>query len=173
MADDHVTKPLTARQAAIYAFIREEILRNQRPPTLIEMCRRFGWKNRNASAAHLKAIERRGYITLSHGQFRGIKLTEDLSRTAIGAMDPVANPTRYEFGKLFEEPEHFVVVAAGAILWNNAAINAGDHCIMSRSKKPKIGDVVAVVGTDRAVGLQQHTKGLKIAGVLAGVIRVL
>lgn len=165
--------PLTKKQEAVYQYIRGQILRHNMPPTLWEIANHFRFASPNTSACHLKALERKGLIVRAPGVFRGIRLTEDLNRSGIGTLNPSHDGTRYDFSKLFEEPEHFVVVAGDDVHTLSHAINAGDHCIMARSKKPKLGDVVAVDHGAKGVLLQQYTKGLKVAGALAAVIRVL
>lgn len=164
---------LTPRQTEVYAFVREQIVRSHLPPTLLEICQHFGWVNQWAAADHLKALERKGLIVRSPGVFSEPDAPEDLNHTGIGTLDPTTDPTRHEFSTLFEEPEHFAVVAGDNSLHDSHAINAGDHCIISRNKKPAIGAIVAIDKGSLGVSLQQYTKGLKIAGTLAGVIRKL
>lgn len=173
MAQHPRSKTLTSRQEAVYLFIRNQILQQHIPPTLWEMCHHFAWTNPNSARNYINTLERKGLIVRAPGVFRGIRLTEDLNRSGIGTLNPSHDGTRYDFSKLFEEPEHFVVVAGDDAHTLSPAINAGDHCIMARSKKPKLGDVVAVDHGAKGVLLQQYTKGLKVAGALAAVIRVL
>ena len=71
--------PLTERQEEILAFLRQEIARNQRPPTLAEMCIRFGWASQTAADDHLRALARKGRVKLDPAVARGIRLVTDES----------------------------------------------------------------------------------------------
>lgn len=63
---------LTDRQAAVYAFIRQEI-RLRYPPTLSEIGRQFGISVEGA-AKHVIALQRKGAIRREAGRCRGIVL---------------------------------------------------------------------------------------------------
>lgn len=67
---------LTARQQQILDLIRSEIQRTGFPPTRVEIAQALGFRSPNAAEDHLKALARKGAITLTAGASRGIRLAE-------------------------------------------------------------------------------------------------
>lgn len=69
-------KGLTQRQKEILDLIREHLARHGRPPTRVEIAKILGFRSATAAENHLKALHRKGYITLSPGASRNIRLAE-------------------------------------------------------------------------------------------------
>jgi repressor LexA len=69
-------QPLTERQEAILDFIAGEIFGNLCPPTVREIGERFGIRSPNGVVCHLRAIEKKGFITVVGTQSRCIRLTD-------------------------------------------------------------------------------------------------
>lgn len=69
-------KSLTARQAQILAFIREQVEATGMPPTRAEISRFFGFASASVADNHLRLIARKGEIELVKGSARGIRLPE-------------------------------------------------------------------------------------------------
>lgn len=67
---------LTARQSEILALIQEAISQTGFPPTRAEIAQILGFKSANAAEDHLRALEKKGFITLTPGASRGIRLTQ-------------------------------------------------------------------------------------------------
>jgi repressor LexA len=79
--------PLTARQQAVLLFVAERIQKRKPPPTIREICKRFGFRSPNAAVNHLLPLERKGYITRDAGDsrlFRTLRLTPAGRRHALG-----------------------------------------------------------------------------------------
>jgi len=55
-----MTKELTKRQAAIFAFIKDFACEHGYPPTIPEIQKEFGIKSPNGVNNHLKALTRKG-----------------------------------------------------------------------------------------------------------------
>jgi len=53
---------LTDRQQEILSFLHNSAKLRGYPPTLREICQAFGIKSPNGASAHLKALEKKGYI---------------------------------------------------------------------------------------------------------------
>jgi repressor LexA len=72
---------LTARQSEILLLIQQAIAQTGFPPTRAEIAQTLGFKSANAAEDHLRALEKKGFITLTPGASRGIRLTQaaDLS----------------------------------------------------------------------------------------------
>ena len=71
-------RSLTFRQEQVLAFIRSCCADRGRPPTLREICNHLKVASTNAVADHLKALEKKGYLT------RGAKRTSHNIRLADG-----------------------------------------------------------------------------------------
>lgn len=68
---------LTARQQEILNLIKSAVERTGFPPTRAEIASALGFKSPNAAEDHLRALARKGAITLTAGASRGIRLVED------------------------------------------------------------------------------------------------
>lgn len=68
---------LTARQEEILRFIRQFIAESGFPPTRADITRALGYRSPNAAESHLRALERKGAISLRAGSSRGIRLLDD------------------------------------------------------------------------------------------------
>lgn len=67
---------LTRRQSEVLQVIRDHIEKAGAPPTRAEIARTLGFRSVNAAEDHLKALARKGAITLAAGTSRGIQLTK-------------------------------------------------------------------------------------------------
>jgi len=71
------TMTLTRRQSEVLQVIRNHIEKTGAPPTRAEIARTLGFRSVNAAEDHLKALARKGAITLSPGTSRGIQLAKE------------------------------------------------------------------------------------------------
>ncbi len=69
-------KLLTDRQKQILEMISLFIEESGFPPTRIEICEALGFKSPNAAEEHLKALEKKGAISMVPGASRSIKLNK-------------------------------------------------------------------------------------------------
>ncbi len=70
---------LTARQQEILDFIRYAIEKTGFPPTRAEIAKALGFRSPNAAEDHLKALVKKGAITVLAGTSRGIRLNADFN----------------------------------------------------------------------------------------------
>jgi len=79
-------KSLTDRQQEILDLIKSNLEENGLPPTRADIARTLGFKSPNAAEQHLRAIEKKGFISILAGASRGIILNteEDLGIPVIG-----------------------------------------------------------------------------------------
>jgi repressor LexA len=63
-------KTLTPRQQEILDLISAHIAKTGFPPTRMDICNALGFKSPNAAEEHLRALERKGAISLSSGTSR-------------------------------------------------------------------------------------------------------
>jgi repressor LexA len=69
-------KALTVRQQEILTFIAKHIEDSGFPPTRLDICAALGFKSPNAAEEHLKALARKGAISMVPGASRSIRLLQ-------------------------------------------------------------------------------------------------
>ena len=74
-------KALTSRQQQILDMIASYIERRGFPPTRAEICEALGFKSPNAAEEHLKALVKKGAISMVPGASRSIKLSSSLEKS--------------------------------------------------------------------------------------------
>ena len=70
-------KNLTKRQEEILNLIKSHISDFGFPPTRADIARTLGFKSPNAAEQHLRAIEKKGFISILSGASRGIVLNDE------------------------------------------------------------------------------------------------
>ena len=70
-------KDLTSRQREILELIKSHLKDKGYPPTRADISRTLGFKSHNAAEQHLRAIEKKGFISILAGASRGIVLNEE------------------------------------------------------------------------------------------------
>lgn len=71
---------LTPRQGEILALISQSIEESGLPPTRAEIATRLGFASANAAEEHLRALARKGYVELSPGTSRGIRIPPNIPK---------------------------------------------------------------------------------------------
>ena len=71
---DPPTPQLSDTRKAILAFVRERIEQDGLPPSQLEICAAFGFRQNATAAYHLRALEAAGLIERIPGQARGLRL---------------------------------------------------------------------------------------------------
>ena len=74
-------KALTSRQQQILYMIGSYIEKRGFPPTRAEICEALGFKSPNAAEEHLKALVKKGAISMVPGASRSIKLSSSLEKS--------------------------------------------------------------------------------------------
>ncbi len=77
---------LTARQAQILQLIQEAVGNTGFPPTRAEIAQTLGFKSANAAEDHLRALEKKGFITITPGASRGIRLTQTMVQEPVSSV---------------------------------------------------------------------------------------
>lgn len=67
---------LTKQQTRVLDFIESHLSKNGFPPTRAEIRDHFKWSSANAAQCHLEALEKRGWLKLTPGISRGIRLAK-------------------------------------------------------------------------------------------------
>jgi len=141
---------LTPRQAEILELIRDFLGSTGFPPTRAEIARQMGFSSANAAEEHLRALERKGYIEMSPGSSRGIRLLDEagglplIGRVAAGS--PILAEehiqSRYQVDpKLFKPRAHYLLKVRGASM-QDAGILEGDLLAVHRTPEARSGQIV-------------------------------
>ena len=135
---------LTPRQRQILTFIQESIADNGLPPTRAEIAQALGFRSANAAEEHLRALQRKGVISLIAGASRGIvlkdALREQLGLPLIGrvaAGRPILAEEhiegRYQLDpRLFNPRPHYLLRVSGMSM-RDVGILDGDLVAVHRS----------------------------------------
>lgn len=192
---------LTRRQREILDFINRKIDGRGFPPTIRDIGKAFEIKSPNGVMCHLKALEKKGFISRQGKSARAIQVSERLSShgmpfkglVAAGApMPAVEQDERFEFQELFPGSGQYALKVRGQSMID-AHIEDGDIIIVRDQQDAANGEkVVAVVDGEVTLKVIQRkkdavhlipangtmaaivvdpSKDIRIVGVLAGVVR--
>jgi len=81
-------EPLTDRQQEILDFIQKESVNNGYAPTIREIGERMGIKSTNGVNDHLKALEKKGYLSREKDKSRTLRLTRPVDAAPIRTILP-------------------------------------------------------------------------------------
>lgn len=68
---------LAPRQRVVLAYIRSSVEERGYPPTVREIAAYLGAKSENGASDHLRALEKKGYLTRAEKVARGIRITPE------------------------------------------------------------------------------------------------
>lgn len=190
----------TDRQMEIYAFIRDKIHSRGYGPTVREIGTAFKIRSPNGVVCHLKALERKGFITRGKNMSRAIELVAEPAHlrglqmagwVAAGTLRMADEQTdRIAFEDLFDHDNHFVLKVMGDSMID-AQIADGDWVVIKKAKTARAGDIVVAQTEDGDATLKHwfpekdrirlqpantsmkpiYVRNAKVLGVLAGVVR--
>jgi repressor LexA len=145
-------KELTARQAEILDFIREELENRGFPPTIAEIAVAMRVKSPNGIRDHLQALARKGAIELIPGASRGIRLVEQdkdrglpiIGRVAAG--NPILAEQHIEaycqLGPSLFQPRANYLLRVRGMSMHDAGILDGDLLAVHRTPQAYNGQIV-------------------------------
>ena len=67
-------KEITSQQQRVLDCIQIYIKKTGFPPTRADICRELGFKSPNSAETHLRALEKKGFISIESGASRGISV---------------------------------------------------------------------------------------------------
>lgn len=151
-----MTKGLTERQAQVLEFINSFLAQHGYAPTVREVAARFGFRSPRASHDHMKALKRKGYLQVTPGLPRALKVVGPpkgipvLGRIAAG-QPMLAVEEAEEFLDL--DPSYFgggrffaLSVRGDSMIGDH--IQEGDLVILRSQPEAPAGEVVAVLLED-------------------------
>ncbi len=169
IAGEEMQNELTDIQKKILEFLIDQIKGKGIPPTLADVAKHFGYKNRATVQQHFQAIERKGYIKKNPKLARGIELTLEekffvprpvLGEVAAGnpltiypdAIDTVQLPT------IARMPQDSFLLRVKGDSLKDAYIFSGDIVIVNPNLEPKNGQIVVAILDDAAVVKRYYKK---------------
>lgn len=144
---------LTPRQTEILRLIQRVIAETGMPPTRAEIAQELGFRSPNAAEEHLRALARKGVLSLMPGTSRGIQLRdtmrEQLGLPLIGrvaAGRPILAEenieARYQLDPgLFQPKPHYLLKVVGMSM-KDAGILDGDLVAVHRTAEVRNRQIV-------------------------------
>jgi repressor LexA len=192
---------LTSRQQEIFDLIQEVIEETGMPPTRAEIADTLGFKSANAAEEHLRALARKGMISLLPGAARGIRITDPPGLPVVGrvaAGSPLLAEQHLE-GRVRVDPRMFkpkpdYLLRVRGMSMRDAGIMDGDLVAVNRNPEVRNGQiVVARLGDEvtvkryrlqgsevhllpenpafQPIVVDVHSREFIIEGVVVGVLR--
>ena len=146
---------LTDRQEDVLDKIREHIERTGLPPSRSELARSLGFAHASAVKHHLHALEKKGWIEVKPGVYRGIYLLHEGTPVFdTGALPTVAAGTPAladesaavvrvpdDVSRLIHPQADFYLIVQGESM-DRVGYGSGDIVAVKRNPEPNEGDVV-------------------------------
>jgi len=154
-------RKITARQHAIYSYIKDFILSRKYPPTIREIGDEFGMKSTNGVREALNILENKGYIKKLSNQARGIALPKNalpapahavslpvIGRIAAGtpilAEENIEDTLILDKSVLPRSSEIFAIKVQGDSMTGDGILN-GDIAIIRMQKNAERGQIIAAI----------------------------
>jgi repressor LexA len=157
---------LTPRQEEILQLVRNSIAENGAPPTRSEIAHQLGFASANAAEEHLKALAKKGYLELSPGTSRGIRIRDSIRQGAqqlhlpsqmlaqltlpligrVAAGSPILAMEHIEKQipvdpSLFSQGADYLLKVKGLSM-RDAGILDGDYLAVKKASEARNGDIV-------------------------------
>ena len=146
---------LTAAQARVLDAIRSRVDAGEAPPTYRELLADLGFKSTASVRDHLRALVRKGFLSMGEGRFRSVRLVRDIAQaTRVPVLGRVVagvpTPAQEEFGTFVEVPSQWVRGDTFALhvvgdSMKDAGILQGDIAVMRRDLAPRKGQIVCAI----------------------------
>ena len=144
-------KTLTKRQEEILNLIKSHIQDLGFPPTRADIAKSLGFKSPNAAEQHLRAIEKKGFISILSGASRGIILNDTANDDIpiiglVAAGGPILAEENIEKtiprsnNLLSNEIDYYLRVKGDSMV--DVGIFEEDLIGVSKTLNPKIGSIV-------------------------------
>jgi repressor LexA len=167
---------LTPRQAQILRLIQRTVVETGMPPTRKEIADELGFRSANAAEEHLRALARKGVISLLPGASRGIQikdaLREQLGLPLIGrvaAGSPILAEENIEEHlsidpSIFHVRPHYLLKVVGMSM-KDAGILDGDLVAVHRTPDVRNRQIV-VARLDNEVTVKRYRQEGPVAWLL-------
>ena len=152
-------KELTKQQTKVLTCVKVYLNKTGFPPTRAEICKELGFKSPNAAEMHLRALEKKGYISIQSGSSRGISIVKsqqsfesNSDQMPVIGLVAAGSPTLAEENKekriscdpnMFEDSfDYFLKVKGLSMI--DAGIHEDDLVAIKKTTDVKNGDLVVV-----------------------------
>jgi repressor LexA len=164
---------LTTSQALVLRFIEERNENGEPPPTIREICGRFGYRSPKAAADHVAALIRKGRVTRKKGCARSLQLVQKssgipllgsiaagLPREALTTSDRrlVIDPASYG---IRDRSKAFALRVTGDSMVGRRIFD-GDIVLLEQGAVPRNRDVVAALIDNEATLKTFVRKGSRV-----------
>ena len=150
-------KEITSQQQRVLDCIQIYINKTGFPPTRADICKKLGFKSPNSAETHLRALEKKGFISIESGASRGISIINNDKNDSIHSDEyPVIGLVAAGSPTLAEEnimntincPESFFnssfdyFLKVKGLSMKNAGIMEDDLIAVKKTSDIKNGDIV-------------------------------
>jgi len=149
-------KEITSQQQRVLDCIQIHLKKTGFPPTRADICRELGFKSPNSAETHLRALEKKGFISIESGTSRGIsiinsqKIIEDVQEYPVIGLVAAGSPTLAEENveKTINCPDSFFDTSFDYFLkvrglsMKDAGIMEDDLLAVKKTSDVKNGDIV-------------------------------
>ena len=148
-------KEITSQQQRVLDCIQIYIKKTGFPPTRADICRELGFKSPNSAETHLRALEKKGFISIESGASRGISVINgespnDSNEYPIIGLVAAGSPTlaQVNIEKTISCPESFFdsdfdyFLKVKGLSMKDAGIMEDDLIAVKKTTDVRNGDIV-------------------------------
>ena len=157
---------LTEKQRRVFEFIKSQIIKDNRPPTLREIGEEFDWSSTGSVRDVLRALAKKGFIEQDARVSRGIRVKagpgpirgDIVALPVIGKVDPGTAVDAYQPSeealkvdrRMVPEGDIFVVNVRDNSM-AKAGVSDGDYVFVKRQPTCRPGQIVAVLVNNEVI----------------------
>tara|TARA_B100001063_G_scaffold246247_1_gene284663 strand:+ start:1093 stop:1710 length:618 start_codon:yes stop_codon:yes gene_type:complete len=149
-------KEITSQQQRVLDCIQIYLKKTGFPPTRADICRELGFKSPNSAETHLRALEKKGFISIESGTSRGIsiinsqQIIEDVHEYPVIGLVAAGSPTlaQENVEKTLNCPDSFFdtnfdyFLKVRGLSMKDAGIMEDDLIAVKKTSDVKNGDIV-------------------------------
>ena len=151
-----IMKEITSQQQRVLDCIQIYLKKTGFPPTRADICRELGFKSPNSAETHLRALEKKGFISIESGTSRGIsiingeQITENAQQYPVIGLVAAGSPTlaQENVEKTINCPDSFFnssfdyFLKVRGLSMKDAGIMEDDLIAVKKTSDVKNGDIV-------------------------------
>ena len=151
-----IMKEITSQQQRVLDCIQIYLKKTGFPPTRADICRELGFKSPNSAETHLRALEKKGFISIESGTSRGIsiingeQITKNAQEYPVIGLVAAGSPTlaQENIEKTINCPDSFFnssfdyFLKVRGLSMKDAGIMEDDLIAVKKTSDVKNGDIV-------------------------------
>jgi repressor LexA len=192
---------LTPRQQKVYELIRDKIRNRGYGPTVREIAEHFGIRSPNGVVCHLRALEKKGFITREPNMSRAIRLAAEpidehhlplAGQIAAGVLhEAIEQNEHVDFQEMFNPSKNLFVLQVSGESMIEDQIADGDYVVVQKQRTARKGQIVVAITDEGEATLKRwfpeknrirlepanstmkpiYVKDARVLGVVVGVVR--